>query len=70
MHQNYIMSIKKSILINKSFFQVLKRESWVIIMIVLIYILLMTIIIVTGLKAKNQPIRQEKVIKNNMTYHN
>ena len=63
MLQNYVMSIYKSILMNTRLFQMLKNESWVINMILLIYYL-KHIIVMSGLKMKNQLMQlQEKVIK-------
>ena len=63
MLQNYVMSIYKSILMNTRLFQMLKNESWVINMILLIYFL-KHIIVMSGLKMKNQLMQlQEKVIK-------
>ena len=74
MLQNYTLSIKKSILMNTSFFQIkdqkrelckffqIKTESCVISMILLVYFLKHKIMM-SGLKMKTRLIQQEKVIK-------
>ena len=68
MLQNYVMSIYKSILMNTRLFQMLKNESWVINMILLIYFL-KHIIVMSGLKMKNQLMQlQEKVIKMDLRF--
>ena len=68
MLQNYVMSIYKSILMNTRLFQMLKNESWVINMILLIYYL-KHIIVMSGLKMKNQLMQlQEKVIKMDLRF--
>ena len=65
---NYIMSIYKSILMNTRLFQMLKNEIWVINMILLIYFL-KHIIVMSGLKMKNQLMQlQEKVIKMDLRF--
>ena len=65
---NYIMSIYKSILMNTMLFQMLKNEIWVINMILLIYFL-KHIIVMSGLKMKNQLMQlQEKVIKMDLRF--
>ena len=60
MLQNYTMSIQKTVLMNTRLFQMLKKESWVINMIQLIYFL-NNIIMISGIKMKNRLIRQEFV---------
>ena len=60
MLQNYTMSIYKTVLMNTRLFQMLKKESWVINMIQLIYFL-KYIIMISGLRMKNPLIRQEFV---------
>ena len=61
--QNYIMICQKSNLMNTMNSQVLKK--WSTNMILLIYFL-KHIIMITGLKIKNQLIQQDKVIKKNL----
>ena len=66
MLQTYTMSIQKFILMNTRLFQMLKKERWVINMILLTYFL-KHINIMSGLKIKNRLIKhQEKVIKTDM----